>query len=48
MPYKLQKVRNQPLYYVINVLTKKKFSKEPMIKEKAEKQLIALRINSPR
>jgi len=45
MPYSLLKVSPRR-YYVINLDTGKRYSKEPLTKEKAEKQLIALRINT--
>ena len=45
MPYQIVQV-SQRRYYVINLDTGKTYSKKPLTKEKAEKQLIALRINT--
>lgn len=47
MPFMLKSVKVGSLtkYYVVNKLTGKKFSKEPMTKAKAIKQLQALAIN---
>ena len=42
MPYKLKKVRNKPLYYVINSINGHRHSKEPLTKELALKQLRAI------
>jgi hypothetical protein len=42
MPYKLVKKRGTDKYWVINKLTKKKFSKEPLPEAQAKAQLRAL------
>lgn len=42
MPYKLQKLRGKELYFVVNKLTGKKYSADPLTKSKAEAQLKAL------
>lgn len=44
MPYAL--LPSGTKYYVINTRTGKVYSKEPMPKERAKKQLIALRIHT--
>jgi len=43
MPFELHKVKGG--YYVRNKNTKKKYSKNPLTKTKAEKQLSAIRMN---
>ena len=43
MPYTLRKKRGYPLYWVINKITKHKFSKEPLPRETAEAQMRILR-----
>ena len=47
MPFGLRKKPKKDLYWVINKETGKKFSKEPMPKEKAEAQMRALYANVP-
>jgi hypothetical protein len=42
MPYKLRKSRGQDLYWVVNKDTGKKYSNEPLPKEKAQAQMRAL------
>lgn len=44
MPFKLRKVRNEPLYRVYNTDTKRSMSYAPLDKETATKQLIALHL----
>lgn len=48
MPYALKSVKigGKTCYYVINKATGKKFSKEPLSKTMAEKQLKALHIHT--
>jgi hypothetical protein len=46
MPYKLKKVRNQDLYFVVSTETGHKHSNEPLTKEIAKKQLRAINANS--
>jgi len=45
MPYKLKKVRNKDLYYVINIENGHRHSIEPLTKEMAKKQLRAINAN---
>jgi hypothetical protein len=45
MPYKLRKAPNRDLYWVIDDKGKK-YSKDPMPKSRAEKQLSALHIHT--
>jgi len=45
MPYKLRKVRNKDLYFVISTETGHKHSNEPLSKEMAKKQLRAINAN---
>lgn len=45
MPYKLKKVRNKDLYYVINIENGHRHSKEPLTKEMAKKQLRAINMH---
>lgn len=42
MPYKLQKARGKDLYYVKNLETGKRYSKKPLPKDVAERQMRAL------
>jgi hypothetical protein len=42
MPYRLRKSRGRDLYFVINEITKKKYSKEPLPLATAEAQMKAL------
>ena len=45
MPYKLRKVRNKDLYFVISTETGHKHSNEPLSKEMAKKQIRAINTN---
>jgi hypothetical protein len=45
MPYAVRKVRGKELYYVVNKTTGKKYSKDPLSKTMAERQLKALHIH---
>lgn len=47
MPWKLRKAPKKDLYWVINKETGKKYSKEPLPKERAEAQMRALYANAP-
>lgn len=42
MPYKLRKSPNKNLYWVVNKSTGKKYSKKPLPKSRARKQMAAL------
>ncbi len=43
MPYKLRKQPRTQLYWVVNIDTKKKYSHEPIPKDRAQHQLNLLR-----
>ena len=45
MPYKLRKAPRKELYWVVNTETSRRYSKEPMPKEKAQSQMRALYAN---
>lgn len=48
MPYKLQKKPNHELYWVVNTLTKKKYSKDAIPKDRAKAQMRALYMHEKR